>query len=192
MTIERPSKEGMSSVTEQPNATAPIVIGLAGWSGSGKTRLAVKLIALLKAKGLRVATIKHAHHAFDVDVPGKDSHTHRTAGADEVLVASSRRIAHMVEDPLPDADDRRSLPPLLERLGAVDVVLVEGFKTAPHPKLEVYREAVGKPRLRDSVPNIIALATTDAALIAPSERGGPTFDLDQPDLWIDDLLDLFR
>ena len=90
MTIERPSKEGMSSVTEQPNATAPIVIGLAGWSGSGKTRLAVKLIALLKAKGLRVATIKHAHHAFDVDVPGKDSHTHRTAGADEVLVASSR------------------------------------------------------------------------------------------------------
>lgn len=192
MTIERPSKEGMSSVTEQPNATAPIVIGLAGWSGSGKTRLAVKLIALLKAKGLRVATIKHAHHAFDVDVPGKDSHTHRTAGADEVLVASSRRIAHMIEDPLPDEDGRRSLPPLLERLGAVDVVLVEGFKSAPHPKLEVYREAVGKPRLRDSVPNIIALATTDATLITPSERGAPTFDLDQPDLWIDDLLDLFR
>lgn len=179
-------------MAEQPNATAPIVIGLAGWSGSGKTSLAVKMIALLKAKGLRVATIKHAHHAFDVDTPGKDSFTHRAAGADEVLVASSRRIAHMIEDPLPDEDDRRALQPLLDRLGAVDAVLVEGFKNAPHAKLEIYRESVGKPRLMGRVPNIIALATTDEALAAHTSSDVPAFDLDHPELWIDALLDLFR
>ena len=183
----------MSSLTEQPNAAAPVVIGLAGWSGSGKTTLALRLIGLLKARGLKVATIKHAHHSFDVDVPGKDSHAHREAGANEVLVASHRRIAHMVEDPLPSEDDRRALPDLLARLGPVDVVLVEGFKNGDHPKLEVYRADVGKPRLHGTVPNIRALATTGGAAAGRAESNGlPVFDLDDVEPWLDQLLTLFR
>lgn len=193
MTIERPAKEGMSSLTKQPNAAGPVVIGLAGWSGSGKTTLALRLIGLLKARGLRVATIKHAHHSFDVDVPGKDSYAHREAGADEVLVASHQRIAHMVEDPLPSADDRRALPDLLARLGSVDVVLVEGFKNGDHPKLEVYRSEVGKPRLHGTVPNILALATNGGDASAGAEAPGlPVFDLDDVESWLDQLLTLFR
>ena len=93
------------------------MLGLAGWSGSGKTTLLLALVALLKRRGLRVATLKHAHHGFDVDQPGKDSFAHREAGADQVLVASSRRIALMVEAPLPDPDARRALDDLLPLLG---------------------------------------------------------------------------
>ena len=192
MTIERPAKEGMSSPTEQPNAAVPVVIGLAGWSGSGKTTLALTLIRLLKQRGLKVATIKHAHHSFDVDVPGKDSHAHREAGADEVLVASNQRIAHMVEDPLPTEDDRRVLPDLLARLGSVDVVLVEGFKNGTHAKLEVYRPEVGKPRLYGAVPNILALATIGDMSRHPEPNGLPVFDLDTVETWLDHLLPLFR
>ncbi len=185
----------MSAPAHQPNAPAPTIIGLAGWSGSGKTTVALKLIAALKGRGLRVATLKHAHHGFDVDVPGKDSFAHRQAGADEVIVASSQRIAHMIEAPLPDPDDRRTLASLLPRLGAVDVVVVEGFKTAPHPKLEIYRPELGKPRLLGQVPNIVAVASPgmrDEGSTS-SEAGNqiPVFDLNAIEDSLDALLSLF-
>ena len=196
VTIDRPAKEAMSSQTNQPNTPAPrtrsggpIVVGLAGWSGSGKTALARALISAMRARGLRVATLKHAHHGFDVDTPGKDSFEHRAAGASEVIVASSQRIAHMIEDPLPDPDERRALEPLLARLGPVDVVLVEGFKRAGHPKLEVSREALGKPRLLDTVPNVIAVATPSGDSAAASAV--PVYDLNRPEDWIDEALALF-
>jgi molybdopterin-guanine dinucleotide biosynthesis protein B len=132
------------------------VIGIAGWSGAGKTTLLTRVIPRLTACGLRVSTIKHAHHAFDVDQPGKDSHTHREAGATEVLVSSANRFALMHE--LRGAPEL-SLDALLEKLLPVDLVLVEGFKREEHPKLEVYRAAVGKPLLAPDDPNIVAIAS---------------------------------
>src|SRR5262249_42093200 len=120
------------------------VLGVAGWSGSGKTTLIVQLIPFLARRGIRVATLKHAHHAFDVDVPGKDSYEHRKAGACEVIVSSARRWVQMHE--IGD-EAEATLPELLARLSPCDLVLVEGFKTAAHPKLEVFRSVVGKPPL---------------------------------------------
>ena len=116
------------------------VIGIAGWSGAGKTTLLTRVIPLLAARGWRVSTIKHAHHQFDVDQPGKDSHTHRQAGATEVLVSSANRFALMHEL---RGEPELSLGALLEKLAPVDLVLVEGFKREAHPKLEVYRASVG-------------------------------------------------
>lgn len=187
LTIEPPKNETTSAVTEQPNATRPVVIGLAGWSGSGKTSLALRLIALLRARGLRVATLKHAHHQFDVDVPGKDSYRHREAGAEQVIVASHQRIALMIEDPLPDPADRRPLRDLLALVQNVDVVIVEGFKTEAHPKIEVYRPETGKGRLPDSSPNIVALASPGAGLKDP-DPGRLALDLDRPEDWLDAVL----
>lgn len=138
------------------------LFGLAGWSGSGKTTLMTRLIPRLVALGLRVSTIKHAHHAFDVDKPGKDSHAHREAGATEVLVSSATRFALMHE--LRDAAEP-GLAALVGRLDAVDLVLVEGFKRDGHPKLEVHRPAVGKPPLWPEDPAIVAVAS-DAPLPA--------------------------
>src|SRR5882757_4371039 len=132
------------------------VIGIAGWSGAGKTTLLTRVIPRLVARGLRVSTIKHAHHAFDVDQPGKDSHTHRVAGATEVLVSSANRFALMHEL---RGHPEWTLDALLERLSEVDLVLVEGFKTQAHPKLEVYRQSVGKPLLHPQDDNIIAIAS---------------------------------
>lgn len=132
------------------------VLGVVGWSGSGKTTLIVKLIPLLAARGLRVATLKHAHHNFDVDLPGKDSYEHRRAGACEVIVSSSRRWAQMHE--LGDAP-QPSLAQLLRRLSPCDLVLVEGFKTERHPKIEVLREATGKSPLYPQDPQIVAVAS---------------------------------
>jgi molybdopterin-guanine dinucleotide biosynthesis protein B len=132
------------------------VIGLAGWSGAGKTTLLVRLLPLLSARGLRVSTLKHAHHSFDVDRPGKDSHAHREAGAIEVLVASGKRWALMHE--LRDAPEP-SLAELLGHMSAVDLVVVEGFKHAPHPKIEVHRSANGKPWLHTDDPAVIGLVT---------------------------------
>lgn len=131
------------------------VLGIVGWSGSGKTTLLVALLPLLRAAGLAVSTIKHAHHGFDMDRPGKDSHRHRLAGAHEVLVASARRWAllHEVEGPEPD------LSALLARMEPVDLVLVEGFKSHPYPKLEVYRPMLGKPSLWDQEPEVVAVAS---------------------------------
>ncbi len=130
------------------------VIGFAGWSGAGKTTLIVKLIPELNRRGLSVSTIKHAHHNFDLDQPGKDSYEHRAAGAEEVLVASANRVALMRE--LRGAPEP-SLAELLRLLKEVDLVLVEGFKRDPLPKIEVFRSANGKPPLYPDDPNIVAL-----------------------------------
>src|SRR5580700_11773776 len=132
------------------------IIGLAGWSGAGKTTLLVKLIPLLTARGLKVSTLKHAHHAFEVDVPGKDSYEHRKAGAGEVIVSSARRWVQMHE--VGDGAEA-TLAQLLARLSPCDLVLVEGFKTGRHPKLEVFRRAVGKTPLHPEDPRIIAIAS---------------------------------
>jgi molybdopterin-guanine dinucleotide biosynthesis protein B len=132
------------------------VIGIAGWSGAGKTTLLTRVIPCLVTRGLRVSTIKHAHHAFDIDQPGKDSHTHRQAGATEVLVSSANRFALMHEL---RGEAEWPLAALLDKLSAVDLVLVEGFKTEAHPKLEVYRAAVGKPPLYPQDANIVAVAS---------------------------------
>lgn len=131
------------------------VIGLAGWSGAGKTTLLRRLIPVLRARGLRVSTLKHAHHSFDIDRAGKDSWEHRQAGAEEVLVASAVRWALMHEL---RGEAEPGLPMLLARMRAVDLVLVEGFKRESHPKIEVHRAANGKPLLHPGDPSIIALA----------------------------------
>jgi molybdopterin-guanine dinucleotide biosynthesis protein B len=132
------------------------IIGIAGWSGAGKTTLLTRVIPHLTARGLRVSTIKHAHHAFDIDQPGKDSHTHRIAGATEVLVSSANRFALIHE--LRGAPEL-TLGALLEKLAPVELVLVEGFKREAHPKLEVFRAAVGKKPLYPDDPNIVAVAS---------------------------------
>jgi len=132
------------------------IIGLAGWSGAGKTTLIAKLIPGILARGLKVSTLKHAHHAFDVDRPGKDSYEHRMAGATEVLVASEKRFALMHE--LRDEREPR-LPELLARLAPVDLVIVEGWKREPHPKLEVFRASVGKPLIHPDDPHVVAIAS---------------------------------
>jgi len=136
------------------------VIGLAGWSGAGKTTLLSRVIPLLLAQGVRVSVIKHAHHHFDVDVPGKDSWVHRQSGATEVLVSSANRWALMHE--LRGAAEPR-LPELLKKLSPVDLVVVEGFKSEPHRKIEVHRAANGKPLLFPGDPVIAGIAT-DAAV----------------------------
>jgi molybdopterin-guanine dinucleotide biosynthesis protein B len=140
------------------------VIGLAGWSGAGKTTLIVKLIPYLHEKGLLVSTLKHAHHAFDVDQPGKDSYLHREAGASEVLVASSRRFALMHEL---RGEAEPSLAELLGRMARVDLILVEGFKRDKLAKIEVHRSGNAKPFLCPQDATIAALAT-DATEGLPS------------------------
>jgi molybdopterin-guanine dinucleotide biosynthesis protein B len=135
------------------------VLGLAGWSGSGKTTLLLALLPLFRARGLTVSTIKHAHHGFDLDRPGKDSFRHRAAGAHEVLVASETRWALLHEN----AGEAMDFADLFTHLSPVDLVLVEGFKRAPYPKIEVFRPALGKPPLWPEEPDIVAVAS-DAAL----------------------------
>ncbi|MDR7037918.1 molybdopterin-guanine dinucleotide biosynthesis protein B [Methylobacterium sp. BE186] len=132
------------------------VIGLAGWSGAGKTTLLTKLIPALTGRGLRVATLKHAHHAFEIDRPGKDSFVHREVGASEVIIASSRRWAQIHE--LGDAPEA-SLAALLRRLSPCDIVLVEGFKRESHPKLEIFRAANGRAPLHPGDARIVAVAS---------------------------------
>jgi molybdopterin-guanine dinucleotide biosynthesis protein B len=132
------------------------VLGIVGWSGAGKTTLITKLIPLLSSRGLQVATLKHAHHAFDVDQPGKDSYEHRKAGACEVLVSSARRWVQMHE--VGDGVEA-TLPELLKRVSPCDLILVEGFKTAQHFKLEVFRQANGKPPLHPEDARILAVAS---------------------------------
>jgi len=158
------------------------VIGLAGWSGAGKTTLLAKAIPRLVARGVTVSTVKHAHHAFDVDQPGKDSHTHRTAGATEVLVSSASRWALMHE--LRGAPEAL-LAELLAKLSPADLVIVEGFKREAHPKLEVHRAAVGKPLLFPDDPAIVAIAS-DAPV--PDVRV-PVVSLDDIEAVVDILLE---
>jgi len=138
------------------------IFGFAGWSGSGKTTLIEHLIPRLTGQGLRVSLVKHAHHEFDIDAPGKDSWRHRHAGCTEVLVSSSVRWALMHEL---RGDAELTLPRAMARLSPCDLALVEGFKRAPIPKLEVWRPAVGKPRLQPEDVHVLAIATdTPAAL----------------------------
>jgi molybdopterin-guanine dinucleotide biosynthesis protein B len=140
----------------------PRVLGIVGWSGSGKTHLVTRLIPHFVSQGLSVATLKHAHHNFDVDVPGKDSWEHRKAGASEVIVCSARRWVQMhelVDEPEPTLAD------LLARVSPCDLVLVEGFKRECHPKLEVHRPSLGKEPLYPGDPRILAVAS-DAPLAA--------------------------
>ena len=132
------------------------VIGLAGWSGAGKTTLLTRVIPRLVDRGLSVSTVKHAHHGFDVDHPGKDSYAHRVAGATEVLVSSALRFALMHEL---RGEPELDLAQLVGKLSPVDLVIIEGFKRDPHPKLEIYRAAVGKPCLYLDDPDIIAIAS---------------------------------
>jgi molybdopterin-guanine dinucleotide biosynthesis adapter protein len=134
-------------------------LGVVGWSGSGKTTLLTAMLPLLRAHGLTVSTVKHTHHGFDMDRSGKDTFRHREAGAHEVLVASGPRWAllHEVAGPEP------SLPELLRRMDPVDLVLVEGYKAHPFPKVEVHRPALGKPPIWPEDTNVLAVAT-DVAL----------------------------
>jgi len=157
------------------------IIGLAGWSGSGKTTLLTKVIPRIVARGLKVSTIKHAHHAFDLDQPGKDSHTHRMAGATEVLVGSARRWA-IVHELRGEAEP--TLAALLEKASPVDLVLVEGYKGASHPKLEVHRARLGKPLLHPDDPAIVAIAADEPH---PPARV-PVIDLDDVERIVDILL----
>jgi molybdopterin-guanine dinucleotide biosynthesis adapter protein len=131
------------------------VFGIAGWSGSGKTTLLEKLIPQFTARGLRVSVIKHAHHGFDIDRPGKDSFRHREAGASEVLLSCNDRWALMHER---RDESEVCLDELLARLAPCDLVLVEGFKQEPIPKLEVYRPENGKPPLFPGRNDIVAVA----------------------------------
>jgi len=134
------------------------VLGIVGWSGSGKTTLLTKLIPLLVGRGMRIATLKHAHHAFDVDQPGKDSYEHRKAGASEVIISSANRWVQMHELGL---EQEATLAYLLQRLTPCDLALVEGFKSEAHPKMEVFRPAVGKPALHVSDGRILAVASDE-------------------------------
>ena len=157
------------------------VIGLAGWSGAGKTTLITKVIPRLVGRGVRVSTLKHAHHGFDIDQPGKDSFFHRTAGATEVIISSAKRwaILHELREE-PEWD----LSALLAKVSPVDIVLVEGFKRDKFPKLEVHRVANGKPLLHPEDPAIVAIAS-DRALSAATV---PVVDLDDIDCIVDILL----
>ncbi|PKO86894.1 MAG: molybdopterin-guanine dinucleotide biosynthesis protein B [Betaproteobacteria bacterium HGW-Betaproteobacteria-12] len=148
------------------------VIGFAGWSGSGKTTLVEQVIGRLEARGLTVSLIKHAHHEFDIDYPGKDSWRHRHAGSREVLVTSAKRWTLMHEL---RGRPELTLDEALAQLSPCDVVLVEGFKRAPIPKIEVYRAANGKPPLFPDDPHVIAVACDE-----PVATALPQLDLNQP------------
>lgn len=148
------------------------VIGFAGWSGSGKTTLVEQVIGLLEDRGLVVSLIKHAHHEFEIDYPGKDSYRHRHAGCREVLVTSGNRWALVHE--LRGRPELRLEEALLQ-LSPCDIVLVEGFKHEPIPKIEIYRSEIGKPKLFPSDPHVIAVASDK-----PVDADLPQLDLNQP------------
>jgi len=150
------------------------IFGLAGWSGSGKTTLAIKLIPALVERGVTISTIKHAHHSFDIDHPGKDSYEHREAGATEVMVTSGERWALMRE--LRGAAEL-SIEDLVTRMSPVDLVLVEGFKREPHDKLEVFRAQRGRPPLCREDPRIVAIACDEPACDVLDDVTLPRLDL---------------
>lgn len=153
------------------------VVGLCGASGAGKTTLIEALIAGLKAAGLRVSTVKHAHHGFEIDQPGKDSWRHRQAGAHEVVVASSRLVARVRQHETPRELDVHEL--LAELGGGADWALVEGFRHAELPKLEVWRAGFDRPPLYPVDPAVIAVVT-DAPTLLPSPTALPVLPLGQP------------
>lgn len=163
----------------------PTLIGFAAWSGTGKTTLLEAVVTCLQARGYRVAVVKHAHHDFDIDQPGKDSHRLRQAGARQVMVASRRRWALITEH-----DDGRPEPRLAELLPQLDTehldfVLVEGFKHEPIPKIELHRSALGKPLIYPDDAHFIAIAS-DAQV---ANAGLPLLDINNPDAVADFLVD---
>lgn len=176
--VLRPDLYGASGMAAK---RAMRIIGLAGWSGSGKTTLITKLVPVLKARGLRVSTLKHAHHGFDLDRPGKDSFRHREAGATEVIVSSASRwaILHELRD-----EEEWNLLDLVAKMSPVDLVLVEGFKRDPFPKIEIHRAGNGKPLIQPEDPYIVAIA----ADVAVPQAAVPVVDLDNVDAIADLLL----
>jgi len=164
-----------------PNNNGMRIIGLAGWSGSGKTTLITKLIPCLIARSLRVSTLKHAHHGFDLDKPGKDSFMHRTAGATEVIISSAKRWAILHEL---RGEEEWDLPALVSKMSAVDLVLVEGFKRDAFPKLEIHRTENGKPLLHPDDPHIVAVACDSPLTVSKV----PVVDLNDTDAVADLLL----
>jgi molybdopterin-guanine dinucleotide biosynthesis protein B len=150
----------MNTPNRAPSSKSMRIIGLAGWSGAGKTTLITRVVPLLNRRGVRVATIKHAHHAFEIDRPGKDSWLHREAGATEVAIVSSRRwaIVHELR-----GESEPALTEILAKLSPADLVIIEGFKRHALPKLEIFRAALGKPLLQPDDDCIVAVAA-DAPL----------------------------
>jgi len=159
------------------------IIGFAGFSGSGKTTLLEKVIPLLTAHGLRISVIKHAHHKFDIDKPGKDSYRHREAGAVEVMVVSGYRWALMHEIV---NDKEPSLDELCSRLSPCDLILIEGYKFAGIPKLEVYRAETGHPHLYPKDEHIVALVTD-----SQESTSLPQLDINQPQMVAEYILKFF-
>lgn len=157
------------------------IIGLAGWSGSGKTTLITKVIPRLIARGVSVSTLKHAHHGFDLDQPGKDSFFHRTAGATEVIISSAKRFAILHEL---RGKAEWDLPDLVAKMSPVDLVLVEGYKRDAFPKLEIHRAANGKPLIHPEDPHVVAIA---ADITLPDVKV-PVVDLDDIETITDLLL----
>jgi len=150
------------------------VFGVTGWKNSGKTGLMERLVAEITGRGFSVSTVKHAHHGFDVDQKGRDSYRHRVAGANEVLLASSMRVALMQElreSPEPELEE------LLARLSPVDLVLVEGYKRAGHPKIEAHRAATGQDLIAPG-DDIIRAVASDEPLDLANDLGRPVLDLD--------------
>ena len=161
MTSPRPIKPGRHRA----------VFGFAGWSGSGKTTLVEKVLAHLAVNNVDVATIKHAHHNFEADHVGKDSYRHRKAGARQVLVSSAQRSAHFIEHTAAAEPD---LSYLLDQLQPAELVLVEGFKSYPIEKIEIYRPSIGKSKLYIADQLVVALASDEPGENCPL----PVFDLD--------------
>ena len=153
------------------------MVGFAAYSGAGKTTLLKKLLPLLTARGIRVSMIKHAHHSFDIDRPGKDSYELRQAGARQMLVASARREALMIEKAEAGEPDLERLIARLDQ-DALDLVLVEGFKNVPFPKIEVFRATVGKPAIYPGDDTVVAIAT-DKEL--PIHSDLPVLDINNPE-----------
>jgi molybdopterin-guanine dinucleotide biosynthesis protein B len=152
------------------------VLGIAAYSGTGKTTLLTKLLPLLRERGLRVAMIKHAHHTFDIDIPGKDSYELRKAGAVQTLIASGRRWALVTENETEAEPELNQLLPRLDYQN-IDLVLVEGFKHERFPKIELHRKALQRPLLFLSDDSVIAIACDETL---PQSNGLPVLDINQP------------
>lgn len=170
------------------NNTQKPVIGFAAYSGTGKTTLLKEIIPLLRGKGVRVGVIKHAHHSFEIDKPGKDSYELRMAGASQMLIASKQREALVVEK---ESESEAQLDQLLEKLdqNSLDMILVEGFKDEAFAKIELYRGRLGKPPLYPQDADIIAIAT-DCAL--PTTTHLPVLNINAADQIVDFLCRRFR
>lgn len=154
--------------------------GVVGWKNAGKTGLMERLVTEITSRGISVSTVKHAHHSFDVDHPGKDSHRHRVAGATEVLLASRNRFALMHEL---RNEDEPSLSELLQKLAPVDLVLIEGYKRDSHPKVEAHRTVTGNPLIAPDDPTVRAVASD-----TPLDLDRPVFDLDDTRVIADFIL----